>query len=72
MSATKTSLLKTIHEKCMDCTCGQKKEVDQCHIRDCPLWLYRQGKDPNRVRRTLTEAQKASLAEGRKKKQAGA
>ena len=62
---TKTTLLKIINAKCMECTCGQKKEVDLCHIKDCPLWPYRLGKDPDQPNRKLTDSQKKKMAEGR-------
>ena len=39
---SKTSALKA---KCIDCCCGELKEIRQCKIHECPLWLYRQFKD---------------------------
>lgn len=40
--------LKAIRAKCVDCCCGQLKEVNLCPSEDCPLWLYRFGHNPNR------------------------
>ena len=64
---TKADLLKIIRAKCMDCTCEQIKEVTRCHIRDCPLWPVRLGKDPDKPKRTLTEEHKKKLVAGREK-----
>ena len=40
--------VKAIRAKCLDCCCGQPKEVRLCVIPDCPLYNYRFGKNPNR------------------------
>jgi hypothetical protein len=49
--------IKAIKAKCLDCCCGDKGEVKDCAVKDCPLWAYRLGKNPNR-KRTLTDEQK--------------
>lgn len=38
--------IQAIRAKCMDCSCGQRKEVRLCTIPDCALWPYRMGKRP--------------------------
>lgn len=40
--------LKAIRLKCMECSCGQTAEVRYCPIKDCPLWVYRDGHNPAR------------------------
>lgn len=40
--------MKAIRAKCLDCCCGVKKEVKECAIDYCPLWVYRFGKNPSR------------------------
>jgi hypothetical protein len=40
---TPRELIAAIHAKCLDCSGGSRKEVHDCKIRDCPLWLYRRG-----------------------------
>ncbi|MGK9369691.1 hypothetical protein ACSSWA_12375 [Melioribacter sp. Ez-97] len=40
--------VKAIKKHCFDCSGGSKKEVRECIITDCPLYLYRMGKNPNR------------------------
>ena len=38
--------LKAIRAKCLDCSCGQIKEVRLCPMDDCPLYPYRMGHRP--------------------------
>jgi len=38
--------LKAIRAKCLDCCCGQMKEVKECTITRCALWPYRMGRRP--------------------------
>ena len=38
--------LKAIRAKCMECCCGQAKEIKLCNLSDCPLFPYRMGKRP--------------------------
>ncbi|MHB9023968.1 MAG: hypothetical protein ACYC7E_07285 [Armatimonadota bacterium] len=44
-SATVTQTpLRAIRRKCLDCTCGQVKEVRECPATTCPLFRFRLGK----------------------------
>lgn len=45
-SAKKLTPVRAIRLKCLDCCCGQVKEVRQCPITDCPLYGYRFGRRP--------------------------
>lgn len=38
--------MKAIRFKCLACTAGQRAEVSQCHIKTCPLWPFRFGRNP--------------------------
>lgn len=38
--------IKAIRAKCIDCCCGDKKEVRECSITECSIWPYRLGKRP--------------------------
>lgn len=38
--------MKAIRAKCLDCVCGQAKEVRLCPSEKCPLHPYRMGKRP--------------------------
>lgn len=42
----KLTPLKAIRLKCLDCMCGQMKEVKLCPSKDCALWGFRRGKKP--------------------------
>ena len=55
MSATKSSLLKTIRQKCLDCVCFQPREAELCPSEHCALWPFRFAKDPFKT--PLTEKQ---------------
>lgn len=39
--------LKAIRLKCLDCMAGSSNEVQLCPSRDCPLFRFRLGKNPN-------------------------
>jgi hypothetical protein len=39
--------LRAIRAKCLDCSGYDKEEVDACELRDCPLYTFRTGVDPN-------------------------
>ena len=53
--------LKAIREKCLDCCGHQYSEVRGCHITDCPLWIYRMGKNPFH-QRSMTDEQRQAAA----------
>ena len=38
--------LKAIRAKCIECSCGQTKEIKLCNLKNCPLYPYRMGKRP--------------------------
>ncbi len=38
--------MKAIRAKCLDCSCGQVKEVRECPVTTCALWPYRMGRRP--------------------------
>ncbi len=40
--------IKSIREKCLNCSAYQPKEVRLCPDTECPLFPYRLGKNPNR------------------------
>jgi len=44
----KTTPIKAIRKKCLQCCAGSYKEVRECIITDCPLYVYRFGKRPGR------------------------
>ena len=36
---------RAIRLKCLDCCCGQAAEVRRCPSTNCPLWIYRMGRE---------------------------
>jgi len=42
----KITPLKAIKAKCLDCCGYQKKEVKFCSALNCPIWLFRFGRNP--------------------------
>lgn len=51
--------IKAIRAKCIDCCCGDKKEVRECSIENCSLHPYRMGKRP-KMDEQVTEGELAS------------
>lgn len=43
--------VKTIRKHCLECMGGSRKLVAQCINFNCPLYVFRFGKNPNRVRK---------------------
>lgn len=41
--------IKAIRAKCLDCCCGQYKEIRLCPITSCSLHPYRLGKRPKKI-----------------------
>ena len=49
--------IKAIRAKCLDCSCGQVKEIRLCPVTKCPLWPYRMGKRPaKQIKMQLVES----------------
>ena len=65
-----TTPLKAIREKCLDCCCYQLAEVRECGAERCPLYPFRMGKNPYRIKRQLSDEQKQALAQRLSKKRA--
>jgi len=50
-----------IRAKCLDCCCWQPGEVSKCTAVHCPLWPFRNGENPFRLKRELSERQRLAL-----------
>ena len=48
--------MKAIRAKCLQCSNDSPKEVKLCPIKDCPLYAFRFGKNPN-IKREYTPEQ---------------
>ena len=55
--------VKAIRAYCLYCMCGQANEVKLCPSKDCSLYPYRLGKNPNIKPIELSDEQKAALRE---------
>jgi hypothetical protein len=44
----KVTPLRAIREYCLECSNNSFVEVKNCPVRDCPLYLYRLGRNPKR------------------------
>lgn len=53
--ASKSPVMKAIRAKCLDCSCGNPYEVKLCPITSCPLYPYREGRNPHWERTEWTE-----------------
>lgn len=66
------SVQKAIKAKCLDCCAFQRDEVKLCTSNSCPLWPFRNGKNPYKAKKVLTEEQKeanrARLKKARERK----
>lgn len=72
----KTTPMRAIRAKCVDCSGGSTLEVKECPVKDCSLFIFRLGKNPNRPARELSPEQRAAvkirLCNMRKNRKAGA
>lgn len=59
----KTSPVKAIRQKCLECGEGSANEVKLCPVERCPLYPFRFGKNPYRQKRELTDEQREKMAE---------
>ena len=58
---------KAIRAYCLDCCGDSANEVKLCPAKECPLWDFRFGKNPNRPRGEMREEQKQAVVERFKK-----
>lgn len=58
MKKKKITPIKAIRLKCLDCCCGSSNEVKLCAATSCPLYLFREGHNPNIQKREWTEEQR--------------
>lgn len=63
MEEQKKSPIKAIRAKCLECCYDSAMEVKLCEAKDCPLWAFRMGKNPNMANRHMTEEQRTAAAE---------
>lgn len=49
LTPTADDLLAVIRQYCLSCSGGSRKEVEQCPIRNCPLYAYRTNRAMGRA-----------------------
>lgn len=54
----KTTPVKAIRAKCLECSWGISNEVKLCPVTKCPLYPFREGHNPNIPKREMTEEQR--------------
>lgn len=54
---------KAIRAYCLDCCGDSANEVKLCPAKECPLWDFRFGKNPNRPKREMSEEQMQRVTE---------
>lgn len=57
-----TNVLRAIRLKCLDCSTYNVNEIKECPVKECPLYPFRQGKNPFR-KRELTDEQRQKIGE---------
>ena len=62
-----TNPVKVIRAKCLECCCGQVKEVENCAAIACPLHEWRFGKNPFRKKIEMSEERREELRERMRK-----
>lgn len=55
-----TNPVKAIRDWCLSCSGDSHENVKMCSSTDCPLYPFRQGKNPFRTPRKLTDEQRAA------------
>ena len=53
--------MRAIRAKCLDCSGDSRMEVHQCPVKDCPLYKFRYGKNPNSKPREYSDEQKEAM-----------
>jgi hypothetical protein len=49
MKSSYKTPIKSIRDKCLDCTAGSRKEIRHCTVVQCALYPYRFGKRPTQA-----------------------
>jgi len=64
----RSSPLKVIRNKCLDCTNNQPREVYLCAAKTCPLWPWRMGVRPEHRKQAKANEDALRVAAGLKPK----
>ena len=58
-----TNVLRAIKLKCLDCSTYNILEIKECPVKNCPLYPFRQGNNPFRKKKELSEEDRNKLSE---------
>ena len=58
----KKEQLQAIKKFCYECSGENNKEVEMCPSKKCPLYIYRNGKDPSK-KKTYTDEEKKAMSD---------
>lgn len=58
-----TAPLKAIKAFCFECVGYERNGIKECDAVKCPLWCFRDGKNPYRKEKEYTEEQLKSMKE---------
>ena len=58
-----TNPLRAIKLKCLDCSTYNTNEIKECPVKECPLFPFRNGNNPFRKKRELSEEERNKLSE---------
>lgn len=63
MNEKPKSPMRAIRAKCLDGSGGSSAEAKICPVRECPLFAFRNGRNPYRQKREMSEEQRAKAVE---------
>lgn len=58
-----TNVLRAIKLKCLDCSTYNINEIKECPVNKCPLFPFRNGNNPFRKKKELSEEERNKLSE---------
>ena len=58
-----TNVLRAIRLKCLDCSTYNINEIKECPVKNCPLFPFRNGNNPFRKKKELSEEERNKLSE---------
>lgn len=58
-----TNVMRAIKLKCLDCSTYNILEIKECPVKNCPLYPFRQGNNPFRKKKELSEEERNKLSE---------
>ena len=58
-----TNVLRAIKLKCLDCSTYNINEIKECPVKNCPLFPFRNGNNPFRKKKELSEEERSKLSE---------